>query len=137
MQIFIFARFVLSCSEVTNYFVHPWSRKEKHKTDGIVCLKVRLMSDKGVLIQCIMMIVAMAPRSLHVHLYMLFLCKYILLLNFFRCSIVFFTGFKKRIYLDRSDVVPTLLKLDDFVLLAETLPIFLMAYHALEVFGRA
>lgn len=43
---------------------------------------------------------------------------------------------KKSVYLCRTDIVPNLLKWDYFVLLAESLPVFLVAYNALEVLGH-
>jgi len=52
----------------------------------------------------------------------------------------FLTGSKKPkelICLGRADILPILLKLDFFVLLAESLPVFLIACHALEMFGSA
>lgn len=69
---------------------------------------------------------------------MLYLSKQVL---FFRHLVVFLTGSKKNpkklIYFCRTDIVPILLKRDYFVLLAEGLPVFLVAHKALEVLGHA
>lgn len=89
---------------------------------------------------------SLGSSSLCACVYMLFLCNWILLFVYFLVFVfVFFRwpyklkkkGNKNETYSDVSDFLLIFLKLNNFVLLADSLPIFLVVCHALEVVGGA
>lgn len=142
VQIFIFARFVhvVSCSKVPDCFVHHAERISEQQGS----LWSIFWATKGFWFDLAW---GLWP---FVDFMYVFLCFIFLSRCYFWDGLCFFFTWirtysfilcqkkaKKLIYLCRSDIVPVLVKLDYFVMLAENLPVFLVAYNALEVLGQA
>lgn len=74
VQIFIFLRFVyvVACSKVADYFVHHTEGSTEQQGSLFM---VHLLSNKGILIQCIMRIVAVVLCRLHVRVFMFYLSE--------------------------------------------------------------
>lgn len=141
VQIFIFARFVhlVSCSKVADCFVHA---KREAQSSRVVCLWFIFWATKGFWFS-VSWGSWPSVDFMCVFLCFIFLSRYyfsdVLLFFWLGRNIDFYTGSKnpkKSVYLCRADIVPVLLKWDYFVLLAESLPVFLVAYNALEVLGH-
>lgn len=144
VQIFIFARFVhvLSCSRFAGCFIHHSERSTKPQGSAT---KRFVWATKGFWFN-----VSWGSWPwpsvdfMYVFLCFIFLsrcyCSDVLLFIDWVKTYTFILGQKnpnKLIYLCRTDTVPILLRWDYFVLLAESLPVFLEAYNALEVLGHA